>query len=291
MDDLSRRHFLLKAQNPDGGWGYFRGRTSWLEPTAWAALALHGDPAAEKAYRLVRGWQNADGSARPSAKVESPHWSAALIVKLAVLRRDSVVIERGVKHLMETVGSESGLLMRLLHFLDPQNSDREPRFEGWPWRAGASAWIEPTVHSITALRMAKPLLKKPDPRIDVRVTSAQNMIWHQRCRRGGGWNYGARVAREVSLDPFPETTALALIGLLGRKGLRESIETALRLGTRDSSPLTQAWLALGSRLHGIESGAVTPAVASAASRDILVAAVSEVAAPDGNWRLMAERKA
>ena len=33
---------LRKAQNPDGGWGYFAGKESWLEPTAYAAMALLG---------------------------------------------------------------------------------------------------------------------------------------------------------------------------------------------------------------------------------------------------------
>ena len=31
---------LLAARNPDGGWPYYAGKTSRLEPTAWALLAL-----------------------------------------------------------------------------------------------------------------------------------------------------------------------------------------------------------------------------------------------------------
>ncbi len=286
MEESSRRRFLLKAQNPDGGWGYFPGKTSWLEPTGWAALALHGDPAADRAYKLVKGWQRPDGSARPCAHVDSPHWTAALIVTLAALRHDIPVLERGVRYLMETVGAESGPLMRVLHFLDPQRSDREPKFEGWPWRQGAAAWIEPTVHSITALRLAKPILAPADPRIDARIVSAQNLIWHQRCRRERGWNYGARVAREVSLDPFPETTALALVGLISSRPMRESIETAQRLGAKSNSPLTHAWLSLGLQLHGIEHGEPDgPAV-----QDVLVSAIAELGSPRGNWRILAERK-
>ena len=38
----SRLEFLRATQNPDGGWGYFPGKQSWLEPTAYAMLALHG---------------------------------------------------------------------------------------------------------------------------------------------------------------------------------------------------------------------------------------------------------
>lgn len=286
MGDTTRQAFLLKAQNPDGGWGYFPGRASWLEPTAWAALALHGHPAAERAYRTVRAWQNSDGSARPQGSVSSTHWSGALLVILAALRRDKPVVERGVEYLLGTVGVESGPLMRVLHFLDPERNDREPKFEGWPWRAGAAAWIEPTAHSITALRVAKQLLP-PSPHIDARIDSAQKLIWHQRCR-GGGWNYGARIAREVSLAPFPETTAVALLGLVGTapERIRESIEMAKKLAAGDPSPVTHAWLTLGLRLHGQE---VTGPEPPPLGNDIMVAAIAELGAAGGPWRLLKDR--
>ncbi|MBM3797529.1 MAG: hypothetical protein FJW31_26545 [Acidobacteria bacterium] len=150
---------------------------------------------------------------------------------LAALRNDRPVVERGVDYLMETVGVESGPLIRVLHFFCPERNDRDPKFEGWPWRPGAAAWIEPTAHSITALRVARRMISNR-VRIDARIESAQRLIWHQRCR-GGGWNYGARIAREVSLAPFPETTAVALIGLVGTlpARIREGVPT---LGRRSS---------------------------------------------------------
>jgi hypothetical protein len=185
---------------------------------------------------------------------------------------------------METIGSESGPLMRVLHYLDPQNNDREPKFEGWPWRAGAAAWIEPTVHSITALRLARGMVN--DPRIKARIASGQNLIWHQRCR-GGGWNYGARVAREVSLPPYPETTALALIGLVGRKGLHEELDLARAIGVSDGSPLSRAWLSVGLRLHGQDALDVEPAPI----QDVMVCAICELGSSHGNWRMLAEQKA
>ena len=125
-----------------------------------------------------------------------------------------------------------------------------------------------------------------DPRIKSRIASGQNLIWHQRCR-GGGWNYGARVAREVSLPPYPETTALALIGLIGRKGLHEEIEYARAMDIGDVSPLSRAWLSVGLRLHGMEP----PELAPAPIKDIMVCAVSELGSRDGNWRMLAEQRA
>ena len=45
----SRLEFLRKTQNTDGGWGYFPGKQSWLEPTAYAMLALQDTPKANAA--------------------------------------------------------------------------------------------------------------------------------------------------------------------------------------------------------------------------------------------------
>lgn len=279
MLEVSRRSLLLKGQNPDGGWGYFPGKQSWLEPTAWAAVAMHGDAAAEKAYGLVRGWQNADGSCRPSGAVSTTHWTAALLVILAALRKDRPVMERGVKYLMGTIGSDSGPFMRLLHYASLSRNDRDPSFEGWPWKPGAAAWIEPTAHSITALRLARALM--PDPRLDERIVSAQNMIWHQRCQ-GGGWNYGAREARGVQLQAFSETTALALIGLMGRRGLRESIESAQVLRTHDQAALSKAWFSVSLRMHDVE----VKETAMENPADNLVTAIAEIGSEKGTWPLL-----
>ena len=41
-----RQDILRRSQNPDGGWSFYRGKQSWLEPTFYAALVLNGDPAA-----------------------------------------------------------------------------------------------------------------------------------------------------------------------------------------------------------------------------------------------------
>ena len=281
MEDLARRALLLKAQNADGGWGYFPGRESWLEPTAWAALALHGHEAADRAYKLVRAWQNADGSSGPSADVDSRHWTASMILTLAALRRDMPVVKRGLEYLLSTSGSESGALMRMMYFLSPKGRDRDPNFEGWAWCEGASAWIEPTVHGITALRLAGRLLPD-DRRIQERIASAQNLIWHQRCR-DGGWNYGARLAFDIPLQSFPETTALALIGLLGRDGLGGAIAAARKIGEGHQSPLSQAWLALSLRLHGQE----TDGGGGIAGDDIMLCAIGSLAGRDGNWPLLA----
>src|SRR5437868_15405663 len=77
---------LRSAQNNDSGWGYFPGKQSWLEPTVYAALALHGDPAADRGWSLLQRWQARDGGWRPAPDVAVPTWGTALWVTLATVR-------------------------------------------------------------------------------------------------------------------------------------------------------------------------------------------------------------
>ena len=56
----SRLDFLRATQNSDGGWGFFPRKQSWLEPTAYALMALHSDSSSrqnfERGWKLMRSW-------------------------------------------------------------------------------------------------------------------------------------------------------------------------------------------------------------------------------------------
>ena len=103
-----RLDILRKAQNPDGGWAYFPGKRSWLEPTVYAALALAGEPGADRAWSLLKGWQGADGSWRPSNDVAIENFGTALCVTLALSRNASgAYVGKAVNWLLGTAGAES----------------------------------------------------------------------------------------------------------------------------------------------------------------------------------------
>ena len=282
----ARREFLVQNQNRDGGWGYFPGKQSWLEPTAYAIMALDGNPACRKALDLVLQWQNPDGSFLPSAAVATPSWTTALGVTLASLagRRDAA--EKGVDHLLQVHGTETDdWLAKIVSKLLPKvELDRDPALPGWPWRANSSSWIEPTAHSIVALRLAA-ARGASRPSLAQRVDLGQRMILSLRCK-DGGWNYGSRSALFVELPSYPETTAMAMLGLAGRSSndLKSPLDYVRKLAAAPQSPLASAWLRVSLALHGVPLGEM--ADQPMLGNDILLAAVEALGAPGGNAHLM-----
>src|SRR5882724_180004 len=178
-----RLDFLRTTQNPDGGWGYFPGKQSWLEPTAYAILALQGEPASRKALGLVLSWQNSDGSFRPADVVSTPSWTTALGVTVASLAGEAGAAGRGVDYLLQLHGTEADdWLAKVISKLLPQVAlDRDPSLLAWPWRPNATSWIEPTAHSIVALRPAasRNLSRRS---LAQRVDLGQRMILSLRCK-------------------------------------------------------------------------------------------------------------
>ena len=281
----SRREFLVQNQNRDGGWGYFPGKQSWLEPTAYAILSLHGDPVCRKALDLVLSWQNSDGSFRPSGAVKMPSWTTALGVTVAALAGESGAAARGVDYLLQIHGTEADdWLSKVVSKLLPQVAlDRDPSLLAWPWRPNATSWIEPTAHAITALRLAASK-KVSRPTLSQRVDLGQRMILSLRCK-DGGWNYGSRSALAVELPSYPETTAVALLGLVGRADVKSPVQYGRKLAASPQAPLAAAWLRVSLALHG---SAVPPADPSQGfgGNDILLAAVEALGAEGGNARLL-----
>jgi hypothetical protein len=265
---------LRQTQNPDGGWGYFPGKQSWLEPTFYAAVALAGEPAADRAWTLLRSWQRPDGGWRPAADVEVPTWATSLCVTLAQSRGEfGEPFQKSVAWLLNSAGIEGPLWRRLIFRTGLLgNPDRNLDLKGWPWKPDTASWVEPTAHAIVALKQA--FVKAPSAKLQERVRIGQAQLLDVRCQ-DGGWNYGSHAALNVDLVAFPETTGLALIGLQGHPDLGKSIDLAVRMARETPSPLARAWLTIALRLHEAEVPPSTVAIAS--SPETMIAALSIIA--------------
>ncbi len=239
---------LRRSQNADGGWGYFPGKESWLEPTVYSALALARDRSsgdrALSAWHLISAWQNCDGGFRPSAKVRGSTWCTALAVTLGeALNQSGPVIDRAAAWLLNSAGAESSTLNCFLRRFGVARIEREVKYPGWPWRPGTSAWVEPTVHSLIALR--KVAHRNPNRAMSGRIDAGERMLLEVRCA-DGGWNYGSPRALGIALDSYPETTALALVGLQHRAPDEAWTRVA---GTESPSPLASAWFRIAKALR------------------------------------------
>lgn len=288
----ARREHLVKHQNADGGWGYFPRKQSWLEPTVYAGIVLHGDPATQKvsdrAWALVQGWRNPDGSWRPSASVQTATWGTALVASWAAIRGDKEAVGLALPYLLGTYGTESSFWSRLMSHVQ-FDANRKGEFKGWPWRPDSASWIEPTVHSVVALKLARAF--RPGAELEDRIRLGEGMLLAHGCP-DGGWNYGNPRVLKVDLPSYPETTGVALVGLVGVKDavVDRGLAVARDWTKRTQSPLAQAWLALGLSLHGAgvqnepNSGDPPP------MDDLVVTAVEALGAAGGNGRLLAGKQ-
>ena len=278
----SPRDFLRAKQNADGGWGYFPGKRSWLEPTVYAALALDGEPEADRALELIRSWALPMGGWRTSADVAEANWTSALALHYLEYRgqRDEST-RRGLALLLRTLGMEGSFRFRLVQRLKSKvkiDSD----LQGWPWRTGSASWVEPTVHSLLALRRVRPKLDGRAATIaDSRLQMAQRMLLSRQCF-DGGWNYGNTLVLDEQLPSYAETTGLALIGLQGASWDRRE-DAVARLGAMNRgqiSALGSAWRAIATRVGAVPaaSGDFDP------RQDVVLNALSAVATSERAWR-------
>ncbi len=287
----SRLDFLLAAQNSDGGWGYFPEKRSWLEPTAYAMLALHGDAnargALDRAWKTLRSWQLPDGAWRGGPQVSDPHWATALAVTLHVVRRQfDGPFRAGVDWLLVTMGSEENLWMWMARWLKIQTIEFNPGLHGWPWSPGTSSWVEPTVHTLIALKKAAPHYAAAG--IGPRVDMAEEFLLDRRCV-DGGWNYGNRRAFKVTLPSYEESTALALLGLCGstRADVKGTLDRARQCWQNGVSPLARAWIEIALRNYGIAIGK-SPAE-EAAPNDVMLAALQALGCEEGRYSLLSPK--
>ena len=215
------RDVLVAGRNTDGGWGYYPGKASRLEPTCWAMLALGSGPAPNPApiddARVLR-----DSAAawlvrcqRPSGwLVEDPQWpfniafNALAAFTLQHYRdpaRDEVL-----RRLLAAVVSSKGTPAPTAADLRQDNS-----LQGWSWIDATFSWVEPTCWGLLALKKARGA-GISDNAMTARIAEAERLLIDRSCRPGG-WNFGNALVMGQDLRPYVPTTALGLLAMQDRR--------------------------------------------------------------------------
>jgi hypothetical protein len=278
---------LPSLQNADGGWGYYAGKSSWLEPTCWAALALGPGEASGRALNFVRALEARAGGWMAKPGLDGPAWSGSLALLLYSAHgvRDAG-FRRGVEWLAGVEGDRA--VGRLWWFLAVHVYGHEDLY-GWPWREDSYSWVEPTVWGLLALRKARRVYKTA--RMEERIAAAEKMLLARRCA-DGGWNHGNPVTLGKNMTSYPETTSLALIGLQGGRGfdLRPPLAYLRGQLARPQSRAVRAWLTLAARMHGLEAPPVDSPLPPPRQREVVPAAIELLAQRDGHWTFLMEER-
>ena len=180
---------LSALRNPDGGFPPTAGAASEPEPTAVAAIAL--DDARARAW--LADHQGANGG---------------FLLGPASLSNDSAtpLCAIALGH-----GDRQGRALDYLLSHQAQVLSNDPRFphdpdtRGWGWTSETFAWVDPTARALLALRLLRSTATGA-------IADGHRVLADRECS-GGGWNYGNRQVLGTDLEPYLQTTAVAVLAL------------------------------------------------------------------------------
>jgi hypothetical protein len=264
-NDIATRLALSIEQsaNSDGGWGYYPAKSSRLEPTCWAALALSAHETASTPVRiggLLAGWQREDGLLAESGNPTNVAFNGLAALALRVLTgtadqpRLDAVARRLVSGLCRTRGSR---------IADQPSLRQNNQLQAWPWTEGAFSWVEPTAWVLMALK--RRAQSAQDPEVNGRVAVGEALLLDRACR-GGGWNYGNSGVLGKDLRAYVPTTALALLALQDRRehaAVRAALSYLQANWHREPSGMALALTAICMRVYGLPTEAMEVALLDA----------------------------
>jgi hypothetical protein len=241
---------LQSLQNPDGGWPYRPGGSSWTEPTILAILAgyARGDDSGRvRAMEWLRILQRPDGGWSPKPGVDQSTWVTALAALLPPADLGEGAHSRAIHWLVGLAPANATLYFRFQSWLN--GTSIAEANAGWPWLPGTAAWATPT--AISTLALVKQNRRRPDPVLQSRIQSARRFLLEHRCP-DGGWNHGSVRVLGVDAPSYPETTGTALLAVAGMAAgsIAPSIRCAEAWWKDCPSSEAASWLMLGLRAAG-----------------------------------------
>ena len=241
------RDTLIAAANPGGGWPYYAGKSSRVEPTCWALLALKGtteDAAdwprvAEPHVQWLARTQRADGLLVDVAEAPANFASNGLAVcVLTDLGSGAPDVTRIVDALIAAKGIS-------VNEPDPRQDNA---LQGWPWLPDTFSWLEPTSWCVLALKKAGTQSRGAAARIE----EGERLIANRVCEPGG-WNYGNASVVGQDLRPYVPTTAVALLAMQDRPrsaAVERSVAWLRDSRLKEPSATALAMAAIALRIHG-----------------------------------------
>jgi hypothetical protein len=245
---------LVACQNSDGGFPYFQGKRSSLEPTALAVLALESESAlqfrsaAKQARNFLLSKQSSTGYWPITPEDKAPAWETPLV--LIALNGDFSQRET----------CRLGINRYLEIWAEPSNTagvTLDPRWRGWTWYPPTPGWVEPTSMALIAVNKLRALAESK--LLEERQGDGQRFLI-DRMSPEGGWNYGNSYVLGQALSSILVPTALAVLAFLPISTYQDRINQALVFLERNLekiySGLTLAWCILA--LSAYEKPVETP---------------------------------
>ena len=194
---------LREGRNLDGGWGYYAGKSSRLEPTCWALLALGGEADDE----VLQKWPSTkDGLLLERAGGEPNLGFQGIAVTTLLHRR--IEHQTGNRALIAGIERSRGVALD-----DFRVNRQNNRLQAWSWIDGTFSWVEPTAYCLLALKRARIAGLAVDT---TRIATGESVLI-DRCCATGGWNYGSSNMFGQNLPAYVPTTALGLLALQDRR--------------------------------------------------------------------------
>jgi hypothetical protein len=227
------RALLARSRNTDGGWPYYAGRRSRLEPTCWSLLAL-GD---RDAARLIEGWRGpANLLVEPGIGIVTYAFNALAALSLAAT---SIGSRAAGESIATALLQHKGLAMD-----DHPAIKQDSSLQGWTWSDGAFSWVEPTAWCMLAVKKLAPNA----PAAEARLREAERLMRDRACH-GGGWNYGNKEVYGQSLLPHVPPTAAGVLAFQDRRDdhlVKDAVVVLTRQAPLEgsASAIALTWIAL-----------------------------------------------
>ena len=206
---LGLREALLRLRNADGGWGYYPGKSSRLEPTCWALLALAREAGAPLEISPLQKWPRDAGWLVDAAGAPINYAFNAFAALTLLQHPDGPPLAAPVAAQLLRA---KGVRLEQATQLRQDNS-----LQAWPWIDQTFSWVEPTswcLLLLKKLRQVQPSASNPDA--NERIAVGERMLIDRACKTGG-WNYGGSNVYGQELWAYVPTTALGLLAMQDRR--------------------------------------------------------------------------